>query len=349
MVDEANVSGTIENMEKFLDTKFIEGVVRQCFDDLARDFKIQKDMVSQRAEQGTDSRLILRLENEIDFLRDEIRNKNKIIEILVSERNSISHNTHNTQNSICQTEKISTKTQSRFEFPKRHARSSKTQLSQQNDYIHENQFNPLLPFDDTFNDETNDAVNESNTQQKNFDNITERKKPKLNEKKSVEKKRYVAIVGDSIVKEVKGHLLSTKKETVVVKTFSGATTKQMYDYVNPTLEMEPDQIIIHVGTNDLKKCENNQEVAKDIVNLALHCHQKNSIPIVVSSLTHRDDKFKDRIGPINEELKISCEERNIGFIDNTNINKYHLNRSKLHLNAKGSAILAKNFKIVTSI
>ena len=59
--------------------------------------------------------------------------------------------------------------------------------------------------------------------------------------------------------------------------------------------------------------------------MTVHCHQKNSVPIVVSSLTHGDDKYKDRIGPINEKLKISFGERNIGFIDNSNINKYHLN------------------------
>ena len=59
--------------------------------------------------------------------------------------------------------------------------------------------------------------------------------------------------------------------------------------------------------------------------------------------------LKELLSPINEKLKISYEERNIGFIDNSNINKYHLNCSKLHLNAKGSAILAKNFKLVTSI
>ena len=62
-----------------------------------------------------------------------------------------------------------------FEIPKRHARSSKIQLPQQNDYIHENRFNPLLPFDDIFNDETNDATDDSNAQQKNFENVTTRK------------------------------------------------------------------------------------------------------------------------------------------------------------------------------
>ena len=180
----------------------------------------------------------------------------------------------------------------------------------------------------------------------NFDNVTERKKSKntKNTKKKAnqqnqQKKRYVAVVGDSIVKEVKGHLLSTKKENVVVKTFSGATTQHMYDYVKPTLEMEPDQLIIHVGTNDLKKCDDNKEVAKNIIDLALHCHEKGNLPVVISSLTYRDDKFKDRIGQINDELKISCEQRNIGFIDNSNVKKFHLNRSKLHLNAKGSSIL----------
>ena len=122
----------------------------------------------------------------------------------------------------------------------------------------------------------------------------------------------------------------------------------MYDYVKPTLEMKPDQLIIHVGTNDLKRCDDDKEVAKNVIDLAVHCHEKSNVPVVLSSLTYRDDKFSDRIGQINEELKVSCEQRNIGFIDNSNLKKFHLNRSKLHLNAKGSSLLAKNFKIVTS-
>ena len=80
----------------------------------------------------------------------------------------------------------------------------------------------------------------------------------------------------------------------------------------------------------------------------MHCHEVSNIPVVVSSLTWRDDKFRDRITPINDDLKCRCEERNIGFIDNSNIKNFHLNRSKLHLNAKGTALLAKNLKSVTS-
>lgn len=112
--------------------------------------------------------------------------------------------------------------------------------------------------------------------------------------------------------------------------------------------MKPDQLVIHVGTNDLKKTSNNDEIVDNIVKLALHCYNSNEIPVVISSLTYRDDNFKDRIGLINDQLKAKCEERNIGYIDNSNIGKFHLNRSKLHLNAKGTATLAKNFKMVTT-
>ena len=123
----------------------------------------------------------------------------------------------------------------------------------------------LLPFDDTFNtanDEQNDliATSEDKVEVKELPNsITVRKKSKnKSDQKQNNKKRYVAVVGDSIVKEIKGHLLSTKHDTVVVKSFSGATTKQMYDYIKPTLEMKPDQLVIHVGTNNFRKLENNE-------------------------------------------------------------------------------------------
>ena len=51
---------------------------------------------------------------------------------------------------------------------------------------------------------------------------------------------------------------------------------------------------------------------------------------------------------VNDFLSSSCHERNIGFINNDNINKHHLNNSKLHLNRKGSSLLARNFNDVIS-
>lgn len=63
-----------------------------------------------------------------------------------------------------------------------------------------------------------------------FDNDTDRRKENDDaNRKKTDKRRYVAIIGDSIVKEERGHLLSTKREYVIVKSFSGATTSQMFD------------------------------------------------------------------------------------------------------------------------
>ena len=36
-----------------------------------------------------------------------------------------------------------------------------------------------------------------------------------------------------------------------MKFFSGTKIRDMQDYVKPTLQENPDQIIVHVGTNDL--------------------------------------------------------------------------------------------------
>ena len=230
---------------------FIEGIVKKCFEDLSKNFVVeQKRHYSEtQIQAGSDTRLISKLETEIEFLREEMRNKNKIIEVLVSDRNLI--HTHNTHKSFYQTEKLYTHTENPFQFPKRHAHSSKTQPTKENNYTHENKYDALF-YDDTFNNDNDDELNDSQdkdpnmqqTEALNFDNVTERKNQKIQKKKAdgnQQKKRYVAIVGDSIVKEVKGHFLSTKKENVVVKTFSGATAQHMYDYVKPTLEMEPDQ------------------------------------------------------------------------------------------------------------
>ena len=48
--------------------------------------------------------------------------------------------------------------------------------------------------------------------------------------------------------------------------------------------------------------------------------------------------------PVNNYLSIKLNERNFGFIDNTNINiTNNLNKIGLHLNYSGTKLLADNF------
>ena len=74
------------------------------------------------------------------------------------------------------------------------------------------------------------------------------------------------LLGDSIVKDVKGWKLSDDKNKVVIKYFSGAKTKDMESYTIPTLEQNPETIIIHCGTNDLKSDSYPEEIARVLSN-----------------------------------------------------------------------------------
>ena len=80
-------------------------------------------------------------------------------------------------------------------------------------------------------------------------------------------KRTIAIVGDSMVKNIYRPSYSDNKSNVFVKSISGAKTKCMKSYIIPTVELEPDAIVIHCGTNDLRRQEQPEEIAYEIANL----------------------------------------------------------------------------------
>ena len=45
---------------------------------------------------------------------------------------------------------------------------------------------------------------------------------------------------------------TSRGNIILVKPFLGACTKAMKHYVSPDLEKEPDLVILHTGSNDLK-------------------------------------------------------------------------------------------------
>ena len=76
----------------------------------------------------------------------------------------------------------------------------------------------------------------------------------------------------------------------------------------------------------------------------------DEIEIILSSVIHRDDQdLEDEINKLNKKLENLCKGKGMRFIDNSNIKNSSLNRSKLHLNKSGTALLTKHFaKIVNS-
>ena len=117
--------------------------------------------------------------------------------------------------------------------------------------------------------------------------MPEDQSPTLNAK---HKKNVTAVVGDSMVKNLQGWRLSTEENHVVVKSFAGATSSDMEDYVKPVIRKETHKLIVHVGTNDLKKLPPNR-VAEGIANIANQIQEDSpGTEIVISSLLARSDK-----------------------------------------------------------
>ena len=114
----------------------------------------------------------------------------------------------------------------------------------------------------------------------------------------------------------------------------------MADYIRLTLKKSPNNIILHVGTNDLKTEKTPIEIAHSTIELAKSTGDRTT---AVSSIITRGDGLKQKAKAVNSILGRLCSERNIGFINNDNINIVHLNGSKLHLQKKGRKLLLNNF------
>ena len=147
-----------------------------------------------------------------------------------------------------------------------------------------------------------------------------------------------------MLKEIKGWKInkSVNDDHVVVKSFSGATIECMKHYSKPTINQQPDRVILHVGTNDLKSERTVSKIAKDILNLAESINAETKSPVIISGIIPRGDNLNGKAEAVNDVLKKKCMESNIGFIDNSNIKISNLNSSKLHLNKSGTTIFAKN-------
>ena len=92
-----------------------------------------------------------------------------------------------------------------------------------------------------------------------------------------------AILGNSIVKDLKGWKLSDEKNKVVVKHFSGTKTKDMESYIISTLEQNPETIIIDSGSNDLKRDSSPEEIVRYITNLTTSVKTQTN-KVILSSI-----------------------------------------------------------------
>ena len=153
------------------------------------------------------------------------------------------------------------------------------------------------------------------------------------------------ILGDSMVKDVDGYLLTgsiNRKFVAKVRTFSSAKTIDMEDYTKPTKrDFNPDLYILHVGKNDLSLDDRPEVISSRIIDIAKSLMtEKNKI--FISNIIPKGDKYKEK-GDILKSITEACRKENIPVINHSNINpKRHLNRSNLHFSNYGNSVFVTN-------
>ena len=102
-------------------------------------------------------------------------------------------------------------------------------------------------------------------------------------------------------------------------------------------------LVIHTGTNDIQQEINTMKMVKKLVKVIKEIDSEKETEIIFSGLTQREDHdFREKIEEINGKLKRYYESKVYRFVENSNRDRGFLNRSKLDLNKKGTALLSRN-------
>ena len=152
-----------------------------------------------------------------------------------------------------------------------------------------------------------------------------------------------------MVKKVNGFYLTKNikhKFLVKARPFSLAKTRCMYDHAKPTIrELNPEDIILHVGTNDLNSEKSASQISKSILDL-VNSLKNETNAIHVSLIVSRNDHLNNKVNEVNSCLINICQQWNIKIINHTDtidLSK-HLNESLFHLNRYGAIEFANNFQ-----
>ena len=148
----------------------------------------------------------------------------------------------------------------------------------------------------------------------------------INEQSNIQKWpiNTLLIVSDSIMNNIEEKRLS-KRINVKVRAFSGSTISDMYSYIAPLLKNHPDNVLLHVGTNDGMRNINSGQIVDDLLQLKHevelelpHCNVIISTPVVRTD----NNKWNTILRNVTEKLK----RLNIKLMENSNIESNQLGK-----------------------
>lgn len=153
----------------------------------------------------------------------------------------------------------------------------------------------------------------------------------------------ILVLGDSLIR-YSGDVC--RREGAVVECLPGIRSEQLGRKIESMVDKREEKVVlIHVGTNDIKRAISDDHVVGEIYDLCTVAKQKfKNAKIIVSGIIKRRDVSIKRIDNINRGIDWICYKKGLHFINpNSWVGERDLARDGLHLNRRGSFNLGKCF------
>jgi lysophospholipase L1-like esterase len=123
---------------------------------------------------------------------------------------------------------------------------------------------------------------------------------------------------------------------MMVECFPGIRTEQLHRVIDNRELGSPDAVVLHVGTNDLRKARNLDYVMGELYGLVNTARTKfPTSKIVLSGVLRQIDVSWRRIGAINDRYDWVAKTLGVTFVDpNCWVDDWDFARDGLHLNRR---------------
>jgi len=159
------------------------------------------------------------------------------------------------------------------------------------------------------------------------------------------------VLGDSIVRNI-----GAEKTNMRVECFPGIASDQLqrvveYRATEKSNWGDPEAVVIHVGTNDIKRTTNLDYAMGDIYDLINTAKSKfSSSRVILSDVLRRKDVSWWRIGAANDRLGWVANTLGVTFLDpNSWVDDWGFSGDGLHLNRRGAQQLGQLYERVCGV
>jgi lysophospholipase L1-like esterase len=155
------------------------------------------------------------------------------------------------------------------------------------------------------------------------------------------KQNQVKVLGDSMLRGAGEHC---KREGCDVSVYPGIRVHELANQLKMKTESEsePEVVVLHVGTNNIKRRSKVHMVAEIDELIDAGKGKWDNTKWVIGGLVYRDDVYATTIDKLNDGLQWLCEERGMVFYDpNSRISQREKAKDGLHLNHRGGLVLGQ--------